>query len=152
MSHELASFYSHTGLPSVDPELMIRMLLVGYCYGIPSERRLCQKVHLNLAYRWFCRLGLEGTVPEHSSFSKNRPSAYFLYSMGVYPSSLGAYESTLNGSVDDDAVEITHALLSDRLVEQCLGNGCKASGARRNEHPVGRGRRACCHESRSRAQ
>jgi transposase len=48
------------------------MLLVGYCYGIRSERRLCQEVHLNLAYRWFCRLGLEGTVPEHSSFSKNR--------------------------------------------------------------------------------
>ena len=51
---------------------MIRMLLVGYCYGIRSERRLCQEVHLNLAYRWFCRLGLEGAVPEHSSFSKNR--------------------------------------------------------------------------------
>jgi hypothetical protein len=51
---------------------MIRMLLVGYCYGILSERRLCQDVHLNLAYRWFCRLGLEATVPDHSSFSKNR--------------------------------------------------------------------------------
>jgi transposase len=72
MRHELASFYSQTGRPSVNPELMIRMLLVGYCYGIRSERRLCQEVHLNLAYRWFCRLGLEGTVPEHSSFSKNR--------------------------------------------------------------------------------
>lgn len=52
---ELASFYSHTGRPSVDPELMIRMLLVGYCFGIRSERRLCEEVHLNLAYRWFCR-------------------------------------------------------------------------------------------------
>jgi transposase len=72
LRRELAPFYSHTGRPSVDPELMIRMLLVGYCYGIRSERRLCQEVHLNLAYRWFCRLGLEGAVPEHSSFSKNR--------------------------------------------------------------------------------
>ncbi len=68
----LAPFYSTTGRPSVDPELMIRMLLVGYCYGIRSERRLCEEVHLNLAYRWFCRLGLEGEVPDHSTFSKNR--------------------------------------------------------------------------------
>jgi IS5 family transposase len=48
------------------------MLLVGYCYGIRSERRLCEETHLNLAYRWFCRLGLEGAVPDHSTFSKNR--------------------------------------------------------------------------------
>jgi len=68
----LASYYSHTGRPSVDPELMIRMLIVGYCYGIRSERRLCDEVHLNLAYRWFCRLGLEGKVPDHSTFSENR--------------------------------------------------------------------------------
>jgi len=69
---ELAPFYSHTGCPSIDPELMIRMLLVGYCYSIRSERRLCQEVELNLAYRWFCRLGLEDTVPNHSTFSVNR--------------------------------------------------------------------------------
>src|SRR5262245_56066587 len=69
---DLASFYSSIGRPSVDPELMIRMLIVGYCFGIRSERRLCEEVHLNLAYRWFCRLGLEGQVPDHSTFSKNR--------------------------------------------------------------------------------
>jgi transposase len=51
---------------------MLRMLLVGYCYGLRSERRLCDETHLNLAYRWFCRLGLEGAVPDHSTFSKNR--------------------------------------------------------------------------------
>lgn len=68
----LAPFYSTTGRPSVDPELMIRMLIIGYCQGIRSERRLCEEVHLNLAYRWFCRLGLEGEVPDHSTFSKNR--------------------------------------------------------------------------------
>lgn len=68
----LAEHYSHTGRPSIDPELMIRMLVVGYCYGIRSERRLCEEVHLNLAYRWFCRLGLEDAVPDHSTFSKNR--------------------------------------------------------------------------------
>ena len=69
---DLASLYSHTGRPSIDPELMIRMLLIGYLYGIRSETRLCEEVHLNLAYRWFCRLGLEGQVPERSTFSKNR--------------------------------------------------------------------------------
>jgi transposase len=68
----LRPYYSETGRPSIDPELMIRMLLIGYCLGIRSERRLCEEVHLNLAYRWFCRLGLDGAVPDHSTFSKNR--------------------------------------------------------------------------------
>ena len=68
----LRPFYSETGRPSIDPELMIWMLIIGYCMGIRSERRLCEEVHLNLAYRWFCRLGLEGDVPDHSTFSKNR--------------------------------------------------------------------------------
>jgi len=68
----LTPHYSHTGRPSIDPELMIRMLLLGYCYGIRSERRLCEEVNFNLAYRWFCRLGLEDAVPDHSTFSKNR--------------------------------------------------------------------------------
>ena len=69
---DLTPFYSTIGRPSIDPELMIRMLIVGYCFGIRSERRLCEEVHLNLAYRWFCRLGLDGDVPDHSTFSKNR--------------------------------------------------------------------------------
>ena len=72
LRRELAPFYSTIGRPSVDPELMIRMLIVGYCFGIRSERRLCEEVHLNLAYRWFCRIGLDGDVPDHSTFSKNR--------------------------------------------------------------------------------
>src|SRR5512143_3023662 len=66
----LAEHYSHTGRPSIDPELMIRMLLVGYLYGIRSETRICEEVHLNLAYRWFCRLGLDGDVPERSTFPR----------------------------------------------------------------------------------
>jgi transposase len=68
----LQPFYSHTGHPSIDPELLIRMLFIGYTHGIRSERRLCEEVHLNLAYRWFCGLGLDGDVPDHSTFSKNR--------------------------------------------------------------------------------
>ena len=72
LRRELSAFYSTIGRPSIAPELMIRMLLVGYCFGIRSERRLCEEVHLNLGYRWFCRLGLDGDVSDHSTFSKNR--------------------------------------------------------------------------------
>src|SRR6202453_4555402 len=72
LRRELAPFYSSVGRPSIDRELMIPMLLVGYCFGIRSERRLCEEVHLNLAYRWFCRLELDADVPDHSTFSKNR--------------------------------------------------------------------------------
>jgi transposase len=68
----LASFYSDIGRPSIDPELMMRMLIVGYCYGIRSERRLCEEVKLHLAYRWFCKLDLNDNVPHHSTFSVNR--------------------------------------------------------------------------------
>jgi len=66
LRQHLAGHYSNTGRPSIDPELMIRMLIIGYCFGIRSERRLCEEVHLNLAYRWFCRLGLEDSIPDHS--------------------------------------------------------------------------------------
>jgi transposase len=72
LRRDLEPFYSPMGRPSIDPELMIRMLVVGYCFGIRSERRLCAEVDLNLAYRWFCRLGLEGRIPDHSTFSKSR--------------------------------------------------------------------------------
>jgi transposase len=69
---ELEPHYSDIGRPSIDPELMLRMLIVGYCYGIRSERRLCEEVELHLAYRWFCRLDLEDEVPHHSTLSANR--------------------------------------------------------------------------------
>ena len=69
---ELAPFYSHTGRPSVDPELMIRMLILGYVFAIRSERQLCAEVQVNLAYRWFCGLGIEDEIPNHSVFSRAR--------------------------------------------------------------------------------
>src|SRR5438046_3959475 len=72
LREKLAPFYSDIGRPSIDPELMIRMLIVGYCYGIRFERRLCEEVKLHLGYRWFCRLELEDKVPDHSTFSVNR--------------------------------------------------------------------------------
>jgi transposase len=65
---KLEPFYSEIGRPSIDPELMLRMLIIGYCYGIRSERRLCEEVELHLAYRWFCRLDLEDKIPDHSTF------------------------------------------------------------------------------------
>lgn len=69
---QLEPHYSDIGRPSIDPELMVRMLIVGYCYGIRSERKLCQEVELHLAYRWFCKLDLDDKVPHHSTFSENR--------------------------------------------------------------------------------
>src|SRR4249920_2661738 len=69
---ELAPFYSNTGRPSIDPELMIRMLLVGYVFAIRSERRICAEVQVNLAYRWFCKLGIEDRIPDHSVFCRAR--------------------------------------------------------------------------------
>lgn len=68
----LTPHYSRQGRPSIAPELLIRMALIGRLYAITSERRLCEEVRLNLAYRWFCRLPLEARVPHHSTFSKNR--------------------------------------------------------------------------------
>ena len=69
---ELAPYYSHTGRPSIDPVLMIRMLLVGYVFALRSERRLCSEVQVNLAYRWFCKLSVEDTIPDHSVFCRAR--------------------------------------------------------------------------------
>jgi transposase len=68
----LQPYYSENGRPSIDPELMLRMLIVGYCYGLRSERKLTQEVELHLAYRWFCRLDLDDKIPHHSTFSENR--------------------------------------------------------------------------------
>src|ERR1700709_99762 len=69
---ELARHYSSLGRPSIDPELMIRMLVVGYVFAIRSERALCREVQLNLAYRWFCGLGIEDNIPDHSAFTRAR--------------------------------------------------------------------------------
>ena len=74
LHQQLGPFYSDIGRPSTDPELLIRMHLVGYCFGIRSERKLCEEVRLHLAYRWFCRLDLADKLPHHSTFSENRPA------------------------------------------------------------------------------
>src|SRR6185312_7568433 len=68
----LAPYYSEIGRPSIDPVLMIRMLIIGYVFAIRSERQICREVQVNLAYRWFCELGLEDAIPDHSAFSRAR--------------------------------------------------------------------------------
>jgi len=94
------------GRPSIDPELMIRMLLIGYCFGIRSERGLCEEVQLNLAYRWFCRLSIEDKVPDHSTFSK------------VYePPRLYRRLNSLRGLSDEQA---------SKICAGGQGTGCKA--------------------------
>ena len=95
VSSSLKEHYSHTGRPSIDPELMIRMLLIGYLMGIRSERRVCAEVHLNLAYRWYCKLGLEGSVPDPSSFSKN--SAWTLSRERYFPHDFRRSRAPLHG-------------------------------------------------------
>src|SRR5499433_3797718 len=69
---ELRPYYSPMGRPSIDPVLMIRMLIVGYVFAIRSERLLCREVKVNLAYRWFCGLSIEDKIPDHSAFSRAR--------------------------------------------------------------------------------
>jgi len=69
---ELAPFYPKIGRPSIDPVLMIRMLVIGYVFAIRSERALCRDVQVNLAYRWFCTLSIEDKIPDHSAFSRAR--------------------------------------------------------------------------------
>src|ERR1700726_1996802 len=86
----LAAFYSSIGRPSIDPELLIRMLLVGYCYGIRSERKLCEEVRLHLAYRWFCRLDLNDAVPHHSTFSENRLNRFRAIFCATFSSALSS--------------------------------------------------------------
>ena len=70
--NKVKHMYSHTGRPSIDPEVLLRILLIGYLYGITSERWLCEEVQMHIGYRWFVGLNLEDKVPDHSSFSKNR--------------------------------------------------------------------------------
>ena len=72
MRQQLKDSYSENGRPSIDPELLLRILLVGYLYGITSERKLVEELRMHLAWRWFTGLGFDQEIPHHSTFSKNR--------------------------------------------------------------------------------
>jgi transposase len=124
LRQELAPFYSTIGRPSVDPELLIRMLIVGYCCGIRSERRLCEEVHLNLAYRWFCRLGLDGAVPDHSPFSKNRHGRF-------RDSDLlrRLFETVLQRCIDEDLVGGAGFAVDASLIQADASDRTRIEGA-----------------------
>src|SRR5712672_2853832 len=124
LRQELVPFYSQKGRPSIDPELMIRMLIVGYCFGIRSERRLCAEVHLNLAYRWFCRLGLHGAVPDHSIFSKNRHGRF-------RDSDLlrKVFETTVRRCIDERLVGGEGFAVDASLIHADAGDRNRAEGA-----------------------
>jgi transposase len=118
----LKPFYSQIGPPSIDPELMIRMLMVGYCMGIRSERRLCDEVHLNLAYRWFCRLGLDRRVPNHSSFSKNRHGRFRESDLLRHMFESVVQRCMAEGLVGADGFAVDASLIADRRQQAALGS------------------------------
>ncbi len=101
LHQHLAPYYSHTGRPSIDPERMMRMLIIGFCLGIRSERRLCEEVKLNLAYRWFCRLSIEDPVPVKPAkrVSPTDPQARWT----AAPGGPAFYAYSTNYLVDTDA-------------------------------------------------
>jgi transposase len=119
----LEPLYSSTGRPSVDPELMIRMLIVGYCFGIRSERRLCDEVHLNLAYRWFCRLGLDGSVPDHSTFSKNRHGRFRDCDLLRHVFEQSVHRCMREGLVDGEGLAVDASLIRADANRQRGGPG-----------------------------
>ncbi len=132
----LKSFYSSTGRPSVDPEVLLRLLLVGYLYGITSERRLLDEVRMHLAYRWFTRLGFEQEIPDHSTFSKNRHGRF--RQSGVFQE---VFEEIVRRCLAVGLVEGQHLAVDGTLVaadasarsrvsrEQCGGGPALPHGA-----------------------
>jgi transposase len=104
--------YSATGRPSIDPEVLLRLLLVGYLYGITSERRLLEEVRMHLAYRWFTRLDFEQEIPDHSTFSKNRHGRF--RQSGVFRE---VFEEIVCRCVQAGLVEGKHLAVDGTLIE-----------------------------------
>lgn len=115
--------YSHTGRPSVDPEVMMRMLLVGYLFGITSERRLCDEVQMHVGYRWFVGLSLEDKVPDHSTFSKNRHGRF--RESGVYQE---MFNEIVRQCIEKGLVSGKHVTVDSTLV--------KANASLRGMQPI----------------
>ncbi len=118
----LPDFYSHTGRPSIDPELLIRMLLVGYCFGIRSERRLRKEVHLNLAYSWFCHLDLIDGIPDHSTFSKNRHGQFRESNLLRYIFETTVARCVVEGLVGGHGFAVDASLISADVQKQNSSN------------------------------
>ncbi len=104
---ELAPYYSHTGRPSIDPELMIRMLILGYVFAIRSERALCREVQVNLAYRWFCGLGIEDKIPDHSAFTRARNERFAITMSFGWFSSEWCQVASRRASLEAQALQST---------------------------------------------
>ena len=132
----LRPFYSETGRSSIAPELMIRMLIVGYCMGIRSERRLCEEVHLNLAYRWFCRLGLDGDVPDHSTFSKNRHGRFRDSDLLRRLFETTVERCTAEGLVGGEGFAVDASLIRADANRQSGGPGSEGLPAHADNHAV----------------
>src|SRR5713226_5591024 len=108
----LKGFYSPTGRPSIDPEVILRLLLVGYLYVITSERRLLEDVRMHLAYRWFTRLDFDQEIPDHSTFSKNRHGRF--RQSGVFRE---VFEEIVRRCLAAGLVEGRHLTVDGTLVE-----------------------------------
>jgi hypothetical protein len=129
---ELEPHYSHLGRPSIDPVLMIRMLILGYVFAIRSERLLCREVQVNLAYRWFCGLSIEDWIPDHSAFSRRHRPPRVLRKRRVSqcqcvdaaaPS--GAYG---NQGLPDDACQLATLLQSPTSGTKSGNSGLRGDG------------------------
>jgi len=107
----LRNFYSQTGRSSIDPEVLLRLLLVGYLYGITSERRLLDEVRMHLAYRWFTGLGFDRELPDHSTFSKNRHGRF--RAAGVFRD---VFEEIVRRCIAAGLVEGPHLTVGGTLV------------------------------------
>lgn len=115
--------YSHTGRPSVDPDVMMRMILVGYLFGITSERRLCDEVGMHLGYRWFVGLALDEKVPDHSTFSKNRHGRF--KESGIYQQ---IFDQIVLQCIEKGLVSGKHLTVDSTLV--------KANASFKNLEPI----------------
>ncbi len=104
--------YSDTGRPSIDPEVLIKMLLVGYLYGITSERRLCEEVSMHIGYRWFIGLNLDDDVPDHSTFSKNRHNRF--KESGIFQA---VFDEIVKRCIDKGLVKANHLSVDGSLIK-----------------------------------
>jgi transposase len=114
---QLKDFYSPLGRPSIDPEVLLRLLLVGYLYGITSERRLLDEVRMHLAYRWFTRLGFEQEIPDHSTFSKNRHGRF--RQCGIFRK---VFEQIVRRCLETGLVEVRNLAVDGTLVAANASN------------------------------
>src|SRR4030081_643365 len=137
--NELSPSYSHPGRPSIDPVLMIRMLIVGYVFALRSERRLCAEVQVNLAYRWFCKLGIEDKIPDRSVFCPARRERFSesdalrrvfegVVAMCISAVLVGGESFSLDASLIKADVDKTKRLPGDPPIALPQGGGASHAG------------------------